>query len=127
MYHKLWGSDQTAREEWVDVLKAYATYLMNNHIAKLPEEKRPNIEAIKKHLSDPLDKQLLRYIQYDFNVLWRGIFIKENITKVLKDVDIKKVGKPCVIIVGQHHFKDIEDFLELQSCPMKSYPCNYVT
>lgn len=102
---------------WKRLLKYFGTYVLLEHIAKLPENKRPDIEKIQQYLSDPTDIDNLLYINFDCITYWRDIFIKENIKIALECA--KTVRKTLKIVIGYHHYDDIKSFLESEGCSVK--------
>lgn len=108
---------------WLFLLNNFGLYILHNYIAKLPKEKRPNIDKIQEFLTDPTDQNNALYIRYDLNVYWRDIFIKENIKEALEFA--RSVAKPLAITIGQDHFDDINSFLSTEDCiALESHPCD---
>lgn len=107
--------------DWKRLVEDFANYVLDKHVAKLPVEKRPNIEIIKRYLSEPRDTEDVLYIRFDFNVHWRDSFIKENLMIAIECA--QKFNKALKIVIGQDHYDDIKAFLESKGLPVTYRPC----
>lgn len=107
-------------EQWLDLFRHFALYILDNHIAKLPLGLQPDIEKIRDFFNDPLNSEYMVYIRFDVNTYWRGIFIQKNIEKAFNYA--QKVKKPLFILIGQDQFEDIKSFLQRSNYPFKAYP-----
>lgn len=70
--------------QWLAFFKYFGLFVLNNYVAKLPEEKRPNIEIIKNYLINPTNSKDIYYIRFDLTARWRDFFITEKIKKAFE-------------------------------------------
>lgn len=105
--------------QWLDLFKYFPIYILNNHIAKLPQKFRPDIQKIRNFFENSSNDD---FVLKEFNSYlyhWKNLFIQENIKNAYKFA--QTVAKPIFMIVSQHNFKHTETFLKKLNYPFKSY------